>query len=187
MNVIDITIVVAFIAIIAAGFFAGFARVLSAMVSIYFATVIAATFYTRLGDVMRDIVPQMSKGASQLLAFTVLFIGVTAGLSYVIHRTLNPTEGEPRLSMVSSMGGATLSIVGAAVALTLAMAVIAVLVQAVLQTSLSDGAGTMSNFRAQVRASELAPIFLKLLPFVATAVRPWFPGGLPPILTEVEI
>jgi hypothetical protein len=116
-----------------------------------------------------------------------LFLGVTAGLSYIIHRTLNPTEGASRLSVVSSMGGATLSVVGAGVALTLAMAVIAVLVQAVTQTSLSDGGGAMGEFRTQVRSSELAPLFLKLLPFVATAVRPWFPGGLPPILTEVEI
>jgi hypothetical protein len=187
MNLIDVFILVTFVAIIGAGFFAGFPRVITTMVSMYFSIVIAATFYQQASDLLRELIPQMSKGAAQLVVFLALFLGSTAGFTYLIHRTLNPTDSAPRLSLMSGMGGATLSIVGAGVALTLAMALVALLVQAVIQTSLTDESGLMLAFSRQVRGSELAPIFLRLLPYVATVVRPWFPGGLPPILTEVEL
>lgn len=187
MNVIDVAIVVTFVAIVGAGFFAGFPRVFSTMISMYFAIVVASTFYQRTGNLLREPIPQMSEGAAHLMAFMGLFLGATVGFSYLIHKTLNPAEGPSRLSVVSGMGGATLSIVGAGVALTLAMAVIALMVQAIVQTSLGDGSGFMMAFNRQVRASELAPMFIRLLPFVSTSVRPWFPGGLPPILTEVEL
>jgi uncharacterized membrane protein required for colicin V production len=157
------------------------------MVSMYFAVVIAATFYQQASDLLRDLIPQMSEGAAQLVTFFVFFLGATAGFTLLIHKTLNPTDNAPRLSLMSGMGGATLSIVGAAVALTLAMALVALMVQAVVQTSLTDDSDLMVIVSRQVRGSELAPTFLRLLPYVATAVRPWFPGGLPPILTEVEL
>lgn len=187
MNFIDALILVTFVAIIGAGFFAGFPRVITTMISMYFSIVIAATFYERAGDLLRRAIPQMSEGAAQLGCFLALFLGTTAGFTFLIHKTLNPTQGAPRLSLMSGMGGATLSIVGAGIAVTLAMAVVALMVQAVVQTSLGDDSSLMLAFNRQVRGSELAPVFLRLLPYVATAVRPWFPGGLPPILTEVEI
>lgn len=187
MNLVDLLIAMLFIGVAAAGFFAGIARMLSVMVGMYFATVLAATFYERAGDIIQDALNQISTGAAEFTAFILLFLVLTVGFAYIIFRTTHPVSPRRRFAIFDSIGGATLSVVVAFVSITMALAITVVMIQAARSTAVGSDVGLMENVDNQIEASSLAPIFMELLPFITLAVRPWFPGGLPPILTEVSV
>ncbi|CAN5723513.1 hypothetical protein BH23CHL2_BH23CHL2_19100 [soil metagenome] len=184
MNMMDAVIVAMFLAIAGVGFFVGVVRTSSSMVALYLATVIAATFYERLGNLFRGVLDAMSVGAAHFIAFVILFVGITAMFSYLIETTLHPTSTKRRFAILDNLGGASLSIVIAFVAITMSLAITVILIQAAIAASGDASSGPMSVVRSQMDVSVLAPLFLRLLPILTAAVRPWFPGGLPPILTE---
>ncbi|MEZ4522272.1 MAG: CvpA family protein [Thermomicrobiales bacterium] len=184
MNAMDILIVLLFVVIAGIGFFVGVVRTMSSMVAIYLATVISATFYQRLGDFFRNSMVSMSQGAAYFVAFVILFIGVTALFTIIIISTLHPTSTKRRFAILDNLGGASLSVIVAFVAITMSLAITVIMIQAAVAASGDASNGPMSMVREQMDASALAPLFLRLLPFLTAAVQPWFPGGLPPILTD---
>ena len=184
MNAMDILILAAFVAIAGAGFFFGVVRTTSSMIAVYLATVIAATFYERLGELFQGAVGPVSIGAAYFCAFVVLFLAAAVLFTFVIITTLQPTSPKRRFAILDNLGGATLSVVVAFVAITMSLAITVIMVQAAAAASVSSSGGVMGTVRGQMDTSALAPLFLRLLPLMTTAVRPWFPGGLPPILTD---
>lgn len=184
MNFMDIFIVAMFIVIAGTGFFFGVVRTSSSMVAVYLATVISATFYQRFGDFIQGVLGAISNGAANFTAFVVLFIGITVLFTYLIVSTLQPTSPKRRFAILDNLGGASLSVVIAFVAITMSLAITVVMIQAAVVASGDASSGPMSLVRTQLEASSLAPLFLRLLPVLTVAVRPWFPGGLPPILTD---
>jgi len=184
MNLMDAFIIGMFVVIAGAGFFFGVVRTASTMVAVYLATVISATFYQRLGDAIRSTIGSISLGAAYFTAFMILFLVVTVLFTFVIVTTLRPTAQKRRFAILDNLGGATVSVVIAFVAITMAMAITVVMIQAAVAASGDASSGPMGLVRRQMGASELAPLFLRLLPIMTSAVRPWFPGGLPPILTD---
>lgn len=184
MNVVDVLIVVAFVVIAGAGYYAGAARMTSLLVAGYFATVIAATFYERFGDGIKSGLVRISTGAAYFTAFTLLFVVMTILFTFIILTTTHPVSTKRRFAIFDNLGGATISVVIAFVSITLALAITAVMLQAATAAAGNSDAGLMGGVRGQVDGSQLAPLFFDLLPYITTAVRPWFPGGLPPILTE---
>lgn len=186
MNLMDLLIIAIFVGIAGAGFFVGVARTASSMVAVYLATVIAATFYQRLGDMMRSAMGSISTGAAYFTAFVFLFLGLSVLFTIVIVTTLRPTSQRRRFAILDNLGGATISIVIAFVAITMSLAITVIMIQAAVVASGDSSTGAMGLLRRQMDASSLAPLFLRLLPFFTAAVRPWFPGGLPPILTEAS-
>ena len=184
MNVMDVLIVVMFVAIASFGFFYGIVRMSSTMVALYLAVVISATFYQRLGDLIRRGIDSIGVGAAYFIAFVVLFIGATVLFSFVIVTTIRPTAQRRRFAILDNLGGATVSVVIAFVAITMALAITVIMIQAAAVASGDSSSGGMAFVRRQMDASTLAPMFLRLLPILTAFVRPWFPGGLPPILTE---
>lgn len=188
MNPFDILIILAFIGLVGVGYFAGVARVACGIVGVYFGTVVSATFYQQIGDILMSGVEAMDEGTAEFIAFTLLFVGLTAGLTFVVFKTTYPVSMTRRFAMLDSMGGATLSIAVAFVAIALAIAITAIMVQAANQTGFEAGTGTiMDAVNGQLGDSALAPVFLRLMPYISLAFRPWFPGGLPPILIEAEV
>lgn len=186
MNVLDILIVALFGAVIAAGFFVGISKSLSAIVAGYFATVMAATFYEPLGDLFRRILPEMNPSTARLLGFLLLFAISGVGIAFIISRTIESMTATNRFAILNNIGGAAIGGIVAAATITLSIAVTVVFVQALAQTSVDAADGSiLATIRSMVRGSALAPVFLDLLPYVARVVEPWFPGGLPPILTAV--
>jgi hypothetical protein len=153
----------------------------------YIAIVVAAMTYQFLGSQTNRLVPDMNEATSYFLAFLFLFISLTLGFGWILYKTTSPVTRKSRFRISDNVGGATLSIVVATVAVTLALAITVVMLQAAAQTSAAAGQGTVMAFvNTQVINSELAPVFLRLLPYISDGVRPWFPGGVPPILTSVE-
>ena len=184
MNILDILILAIFAGVIATGFFVGIGRALSAIVAIYFATVMAAAFYRPLGGAFERAVSGINADTAKLIAFLLLFTITGAGIGYVIIRTVESMSASNRFVILNNIGGAALGIVVAVVTVTLSITVTVILIQALAQTTINAADGTiLASLRTQIRGSALAPVFLDLLPYVTTIVAPWFPGGLPPILT----
>jgi hypothetical protein len=186
----DIFILMAFAGLVAAGYFAGVARVGATIFAMYFAIVIAATFYQRIGRSIRDLVgtDNMSLGAAQFAAFTLLFTIITVGLAIIFFKTTHPVATARGFAMLDSLGGAVLAIIIAAVAVTMALAITVVLIQAMIQTSIDASSGSlMGSLKDQLENSELAPLFLRLMPILTTPIQPWFPNGLPPVLRTVDL
>lgn len=186
MNILDLIIVVLFGVVIAAGFFVGVSKAVSAIVAIYFATVMSATFYEPLANLFRRILPEMNESTSKLVAFLLLFALAGVGIAYVIGRTVESMTATNRFAILNNIGGAAIGGIVAAATITLSIAVTVVFVQALAQTSVDAAEGSMlATIGSLVRGSALAPVFLDLMPYVTRFVEPWFPGGLPPILTAV--
>lgn len=184
MNVLDILILAIFAGVIATGFFVGIGKALSAIVAIYFATVMAATFYEPLGGAFKRIVSDINESTSRLVAFLLLFCLFSIGIAYVINRTIESVSASNRFVILNNIGGAALGGIVAAVTITLSITVTVILIQALAQSTANATDGTfLSSIGTQIRGSALAPVFLDLMPYVTRIVEPWFPGGLPPILT----
>jgi uncharacterized membrane protein required for colicin V production len=184
MNILDILILIIFAGVIAAGFFVGIGKAISAIVATYFATVMSATFYQPLGDLFKRAVPDINESTASLLAFVLLFIFASIGIGYVIIRTVESMSQSNRFVILNNIGGAALGGIVAAVTITLSITVTVILVQALAQSTASAADGSLlSSVGSQIRGSALAPVFLDMLPYVTRIVEPWFPGGLPPILT----
>ncbi len=186
MNAVDVLILAAFVVIAGVGYYAGVARMASLLVAGYFATVIAATFYERFGDGIKSAIVRISTGAAYFTAFTLLFVIMTILFTFIILTTTHPISTKRRFAIFDTLGGVTISIVVAFVSITLALAITAVMLQAATAAAGSSEGGLMGMVRGQVEGSSLAPLFFDLLPYVTTAVRPWFPSGLPPILSEAS-
>lgn len=184
MNVLDILILAIFGGVIAAGFFVGIGKAVSAIVATYFATVMAATFYQPLGDLMKRGVPDINDSTASLLAFILLFLSASIGIGYVIIRTMESMSSSNRFVILNNIGGAALGGIVAAVTITLSITVTVILVQALAQSTADAADGSLlASVGSQIQGSALAPVFLDMLPYVTRIVEPWFPGGLPPILT----
>lgn len=184
MNVLDILILCIFVGVIATGFFVGIGRAISAIVAIYFATVMSATFYESLGEVFENVVGGINPSTANLVAFLLLFVFASVGIGFVIIRTIDSMSATNRFVILNNIGGAALGVIVAAVTITLSITVTVILVQALAQTAAEATDGSLlATVAGQINGSALAPVFLDLLPYVTMIVGPWFPGGLPPILT----
>lgn len=185
MNVLDILILAIFAGVIATGFFVGIGKAVSAIVATYFATVMSATFYQPLGDLLKRLIPDINESTAALVAFMLLFVSASLGIGYVIIRTVESMSESNRFVILNNIGGAALGGIVAAVTITLSITVTVILVQALAQSTAGAADGSMlSSIGSQIRGSALAPVFLDMLPYVTRIVEPWFPGGLPPILTS---
>lgn len=184
MNFLDVLILAVFAGVIAAGFFVGVGRALSAIVATYFGTVMAATFYDPLGGAFETLVADINPSTARLIAFLILFTGISIGIGYVIIRTVESSSASNRFVILNNIGGAALGGIVAAVTITLSVTVTVILVQALAQSTANAADGTLlASIGSQIKGSALAPVFLDMLPYVTRIVEPWFPGGLPPILT----
>jgi hypothetical protein len=186
MNAMDILIILLFVIVAGGGFFFGVFRTASTGIAVYLATVVSATFYRRFGDLMIDAIGSISEAAAYFAAFMILFVGISILFSLVIISSVHPTSPKRRFAILDNLGGATLSIAIAFIAITMSLAIMVVMIQAAAAASGDASGGLMGLVRRQTDASTLAPLFLRLLPVLTATVQPWFPGGLPPILTEAS-
>ncbi|HLT18282.1 MAG TPA: CvpA family protein [Thermomicrobiales bacterium] len=186
MNLMDVLIVTLFVVVAGCGFFFGVARTISTMIAVYLATVISATFYERFGNLIIDMIGAISESAAYFAAFVLLFVGITVLFTLVIISTIHPTSMKRRFAILDNLGGATISVGIAFVAITMSLAILVVIIQAAAAASGEATGGMMGEIRDQMETSTLAPLFLRLLPILTSTIQPWFPGGLPPILTEAS-
>jgi len=184
-NALDIAILVVFMAIIGAGFFGGVTRITAAVFAIYFGAIAAATFYRPVAEFARDQVP-MGVRTSWLIFFTLLFVAFSVIFTVVFARWLGDLQLPRRIAILDNIAGAALGLVVSGLALTVAAMVLWVMLQAMNQVALGTSDGpALGMVRGAIEGSKLVPIFLRMAPFFTRVMAPWFPGGLPPILSSV--
>jgi uncharacterized membrane protein required for colicin V production len=186
-NAMDLMIIATFFAIIGFGFFSGVTRVTSAILSLYFGAVFAAAFYRPLSDVARQKLTTMEEQTGDLVFFLLLFFAFSTVFTMIVSRWLGDIKLPRRIQVFDNIGGAALGVIVSGLAMTMAAMLLAITLQALNQTIVfSDRDAVLSSVQGQIRNSTLVPIFLRMAPFFASIISPWFPGGLPPILSTVS-
>lgn len=184
MNAFDVAILGAFVGIITLGFFSGITRVTAAIFGIYFSSVGAAAFYRPVARGLADTVPSMGTKTGNLFIFVVLFMVFTAATTYLFSKWLGDLRLPRRLEILDNVGGAALGIAVSALAVTLAAMLLVVLLQALNQTFGGSVQESMvGTINGQMRGSELVAVILRAAPYLERTISPWFPNGLPPILS----
>lgn len=169
--------------LILVGFFGGVGRVSAGFAAVYFASVVAAAFYERVGDIFNNNIGSMRDATGHLLAFMMLFLVLTGAFFWGIGQTIKAVESRrARIAIMDNVGGATLAIVGGSLALAMTISVTVIILGAFNQSAVVDGDENLGALGNQIRGSELVPIFLKLQEPMLITYKPWFPEGLPPIL-----
>jgi uncharacterized membrane protein required for colicin V production len=182
-NWVDYLILATFMAIVGFGFFGGIAKVTAAIVAIYFSSVLAAAFYQPTTDAMQRVFSSMSQRIGELVMFVVLFLVFSAVFTWIVAKWTSRFKMPRRAVLMDNIGGVVLGLVLSAMALTFAALFLTVVLQALNQTVVLTGSGSVLGFaRGQITDSALLPHFLRMAPVVKTAISPWFPSGLPPIL-----
>lgn len=184
MNALDFAIFGVFLAVIAVGFFAGVTRVTAGIVAIYFASVCSAAFYRPVAESLRDVIGTMNRQASYLCSFFLLFLVFSSIFAFYISRWLGDLKFPRRIEIIDNVGGAALGLLVSGLAVTLAAILLAVMLQALNQTFGPGSNDSVVGFvRDQIDQSQLVPLFLRVSPYFVRLVSPWFPNGLPPILS----
>jgi uncharacterized membrane protein required for colicin V production len=182
----DFLVIATFLGIIGLGFFNGITRVTSAIVSIYFGSVFAAAFYRPVTAVARKYLTTMTPQTGHLVFFLLLFFCFSVVFTIIVSRWLGEVKLPRRIEIIDNIGGAALGVIVSALAMTLAAMLLAITLQALNQTLVFSGRDAVLGFvRNQIDGSTLVPIFLRMAPFFTRLISPWFPGGLPPILSGV--
>lgn len=186
LNGLDFLIIVTFLAIIGVGFFSGVTSVTSAIIALYFGAIFASAFYDPLAEFVNDRYPSIESATGQLVFFLLLFFAFTGILTLMVSRWLSDVRLPRRLQVVNNIGGAALGVVVSGMAMTVAAMLLTITLQALNQTITVSGRDSLTSMiRGQIDESTLVPIFLRMAPFFAQMISPWFPGGLPSILTGV--
>lgn len=184
MNALDLLIVASFLAVIGLGFFSGITKVTAAILAIYFAAIVSAAFYRPISKYIASDVPSMGTSTGYFFIFMVIFFFFSGVFTYFFHRWLGDLKLPKRLEILDNVGGAALGIAVSGLAVTLAAMLLVVLIQALNQTfGGSAGGSVVGTVHGQLSGSELVPVFLRAAPYLERTISPWFPSGLPPILS----
>ncbi len=187
-NAMDIMVIATFLGIIGFGFFCGVTRVTAAIFALYFGAVFAAAFYQPLGDLSRRYLTTMEEQTGHLVFFLILFFVFSVIFTIIVSRWIGEIKLPRRIQVFDNVGGAALGIIVSGLAMTLAAMLLAITLQALNQTiGVTDGDTVSTSVRSQIHDSTLVPIFLRMAPFFGSMISPWFPGGLPPILSTVPV
>lgn len=182
MNVLDFVIIGIVGGLVVSGFYGGVGRVVAGCFAVYFATIVAAAFYDAVGQSIRDSIDNMGRSTANLIAFLVLFGFLGVGFYWVIWQSLRSFTGRHvQFRILDNIGGAALAIVVGTLTIAMTLSVTVILLGVLNQSSAVD-AGSLGTLGRQIRGSELVPMFLKMQPAITSALQPWFPDGLPPIL-----
>ncbi|MGI8474997.1 MAG: CvpA family protein [Thermomicrobiales bacterium] len=188
MNMLDIGIVVAFTAITGVGFLSGISKVVEPILALYLSAVFAGAFYESVTTATRRHLLSMGTETSHLLFFIVLFLIAGGALTATLSQWIGNVKLPRRVEIVDNLGGSALGIIVSGLAVTLAVMLLSIMLQALNQSSVLVGGDAAVGFlHTQINQSALVPVFLKMAPFFVQMISPWFPSGLPPILSGTPI
>ena len=184
MNGLDFAIIFAFLAIIGLGFFGGITRVAAAIVAIYLGSIVSAAFYDSVTDAFRRQVSSVSLAMGQLFIFCLLFIVSSGALWWVLANSTKGLKMKRRIEIADNLGGAALGVAVSVLAVTLAAMLLSILLQVLNRTvGAGDANSILGTVQGQIRGSRLVPVFLDLTPLFTRLLEPWFPNGVPAILS----
>ena len=182
MNTLDIAVIVIFLGVFTAAFFAGVARSLAGLAALVIATVAAAIFYKTVGDVLSRVLIPIDRDIANFAAFLLLMLGAGVGSDYLLMRSFRISRLKSHLSL-EFRGGVTGILALILLAAVISTSIVTVLTQSSSNTvqRLPDGWGTVW-LRQEYHGSVLAGQVLRLSPYVYDSVDAVTPGIVPAIL-----
>lgn len=182
MNTLDILVIVAFLGIFTAAFFAGVARSLAGIASLVVATVAAAIFYKTVGAVMSRWFIPIDPVIANFAAFLLLMLGAGIGADYLLLRSFRISRLKTHLAL--EFRGGVIGIIGLILLSgVLSVSMVTVLTQSSNNTvkALPQGWGT-TWLQDEYHGSILTGQVLRLSPYAYDAIDTLTPGIVPAIL-----
>lgn len=183
INWLDIVILAVLIAVIAVGFVGGFVRLVSMSIAIYLGAVIAARWYMDLTEVAHHRISGFDIHSGQFFVFGAVMLTASTVLTALISRGIGKIRFPRRIEIADNVLGACVGLVATALSLVPMSLVLQALNQSVLSSS---GGSLIGGAKNQIEGSAFIPFFLKLAPVFIHMMSPWFPSGVPPILSVVH-
>lgn len=183
-NALDIALLVGLMVILGAAFFGGISKTVSSILAVYLAAVCAGMFYDEITEVARRNIA-IGKTTGELGFFLLMFLACSMLFTFVIAHWLEGLRMPRWFGVLDSIGGAAVGLLVAGAAVTVAALLLSITVQALQQVAVSGQGPLVGLVGEQIRGSVLVPLFLRLSPLVGSLIEPWFPGGLPKLLTGV--
>lgn len=182
-NGLDIIIIIALAIMIVAGFFGGFTRLAAMAISIYLGSVAATRWCVDLATLAHRHINHFSVATGQFLMFAGMIVATTLVLTPILARSFAAISFPRRWEIADNLAGAGVGVVATA----LSAIPMSLVLQALNQSVLNAGNGSsMGRVHNQIEQSALMPVFLRMAPVFVHLISPWFPGGLPPILSAVR-
>ena len=179
MNLLDILLTAALIAGGSVGLFQGLIKQAISLGSLYVALVIATISYRLTGGWLSSTFGY-DRASSDTLSFMVtlafLFIGFLLAVLDLVKNSKRTPPG-----MIDRLGGMAIGVLNASIW----TAVVLSLLNSTLGVSWYTYDTARQTFLHQLHTSALMPAFSHLLPTLLITVRPFLPGGLPPLFTDL--
>ncbi len=179
MNVLDILLTIALIAGGAMGLFQGLIKQIIALASLYFALVISTILYRLAGGWLHTLFGY-DRAASDTLSFmailAVLYIGFMLSVLDLVKHSRRAPPGT-----IDRLGGMALGVLNLSIWVAIALS----LLNSTLGVPWYGYDAIRQAILHQIQTSALRPAFSYLLPTLLVTVRPFLPGGLPPLFTNL--
>ncbi len=185
MNTVDFIVVVVFLGVFTAAFFAGIGRSVVGLLSLVFSTLFAAFFYKPLGQVMSHVFIPIDRNIADFGAFLLLMLAAGVGADYLLLRSFRIARLQSHISM--EFRGGVVGVIGLILlSAVLSSAMLTVLTQVSNNTvhKLPDGWGT-SWLVSEYDGSILVDQLVRLSPYLYDTVDTATPGIVPAILQPV--
>jgi hypothetical protein len=187
VNVFDIVFAIAFVGIVGLGFMGGVIRLGFTLVSLYLGVIVATYFYLAVGTAMSNAISDLAPFTATVVSFFALLSAATAALVATLLRTFGTLRLPRRLASLDQIGGSALGVVTATFCIVVVVLVLGFFFR-LMQQAADAGVNVWPlalMLGGQLRLSFLARFFVELGQPLFVLVVPWFPNGLPVILTSV--
>ncbi len=171
---LDLMLVLMLVTSIALGFHHGLIRQALMLAAMYIATVLSAQYYNHISDLLMNVFPSTTRAIADSIAFVLLAILFTVGLTWLTWRGFRGTR-LPAALILDNFGGAVLgSIIGLfVISLTLMIARYAV------EAPWAETSSVKFALQMGLSNSMLQNVFSTPLPIVQSLLHPLVPAGIP--------
>jgi uncharacterized membrane protein required for colicin V production len=140
--------------------------------ALYIATLLAMQFHLPLGKWMSELTAT-SLRTTRAFAFLLILVITDILLSFLARCAYKDTR-LPFLGNLDQVGGLLIGFASTCAWISLAIPLLSGIPWLPFRASLYEA----------MRASALVPLFDNLLPLILATLRPWLPGGIPPIFSD---
>lgn len=185
MNTIDVVVIVVFLGVFTAAFFAGIGKSVAGLFALAIATVAAAIFYKAVGDVLSQVLIPIDRDIADFAAFLLMMLAAGVGADYILMRSFRISRLRSRISL-EFRGGVTGILTLMLLSGIVATFMVTILAQSSNNTvqALPHGWGT-TWLADEYQGSTLVAGALRLSPYVYDSVDAVTPGLVPAILEPI--
>ncbi|MDY7041531.1 MAG: CvpA family protein [Chloroflexota bacterium] len=179
MNLLDVLLTFALIGGGTLGLFQGLIKQAVSLGSLYIALVVATISYRLTGGWLSSTFGH-ERAASEALSFMVILAFLYIGLMVAVSDLIKDHKRNPP-GMIDRLGGMALGFFNTGIWVAIALS----LLNSTLVFSWYTYDPLRQALRHQIQTSSLRPAFGYLLPTLLVTVRPFLPGGLPTLFTNL--